>query len=122
MSHLNRVCVTGTDQKTKQAMSEKYSPISSILGSARVQDRDGGWATDAERLMLMDRKDFNLLGIGLDDLIEGYIQTILSVIAIDRLAVQLIGQKGKLRKRLFRSLNDDPALLSELHSEAPAER
>ena len=62
----------------------------------------------------MDRRDFNDLGLGLDELIEAYIQTVLSVIAIDRLACNLITQKGTLRRRLFQSLNDDAALLEEL--------
>ena len=76
---------------------------------------DGSWESDTDRLMLMDRRDFNLLGIGLDDLIEAYIQTVLSVIAIDRLADTLLTQKGRLRRRLFRSLNDDQTLLDELY-------
>jgi len=36
---------------------------------------DGNWTTDTNRLILMDRRDFNKLGVGLDDLIEAYIQT-----------------------------------------------
>ena len=51
---------------------------------------------------------------GLDDLIEGYIQTVLAITAIDRMAASLINQKGKFRKKLFRSLNDDAALLEEI--------
>lgn len=85
-----------------------------ILGTNLSSKTEGGWETDAERLMLMDRRDFNQLGVGLDDLIEAYIQTVLSAIAIDRLAQNLISQKGKLRRKLFRSLNDDPRLLEEL--------
>jgi hypothetical protein len=72
------------------------------------------WTSDVNRLMLMDRRDFNRLGVGLDDLIEAYIQTVLSTIAIDKMAQQLFTKKGKFSKRLFQSLNDDPALLEEL--------
>lgn len=75
---------------------------------------DNQWSSDVGRLILMDRRDFNKLGVGLDDLIEAYVQTVLSTIAIDRMAIQLFNQKGKFRKRLFRSLNDDPTLLNEL--------
>ncbi len=86
-----------------------------VLGTNLSSRRaDGGWDTDADRLMLMDRRDFNLLGLGVDDLIEGYIQAVLATVAIDRLAYALITQKGRLRKRLFRTLNDDPALLEEI--------
>ena len=85
-----------------------------VLGTNLSTKTADGWATDADRLMLMDRRDYNQLGLGLDDLIEGYIQTVLSTIAIDKLAQTLISKKGTLRRKLFRSLNDDPCLLEEL--------
>ncbi len=75
---------------------------------------DGSWSADTERLLLMDRRDFNRLGLGPDDLLEAYVQTVLSVVAIDRLARKLLNQKGGLKKRLFRSLNDDDALVNEV--------
>ncbi len=71
------------------------------------------WDSDTNRLMLMDRRDFNKLGLGIDDLIEAYIQTVLSTIAIDRMAKSLFTSKGKFSMRLFASLNDDPTLLGE---------
>ena len=72
------------------------------------------WDSDTNRLMLMDRRDFNKLGIGLDDLIEAYIQTVLSTIAIDRMCINLHNSKGKFRMKLFKSLNDDAKLLQEI--------
>jgi hypothetical protein len=75
---------------------------------------DGTWVTDTNRLKLMDRKDFNKIGIGLDDLIEGYIQTVLSTIAIDKMAGNLLNAKGKFRRKLFRSLNRDDRLISQI--------
>ena len=75
---------------------------------------DNKWDSDTNRLLLGDRRDFNKLGLGLDDLIEAYIQTVLSTIAIDKMSQTLIGQKGTLKKRLFQSLNDDATLLSEI--------
>lgn len=77
----------------------------------------GSWETDTNRLILMDRRDFNKLGIGLDDLIEAYIQTVLSMIAIDRMAKMMINKQGKFRMRLFKSLNDDPSLIQEIKIE-----
>lgn len=79
-----------------------------------VKNPDGSWSSEPNRLMLMDSRDFNKLGIGIDDLIEGYIQTILAVTAIDEMAKQLVTQKGTFRPRLFRSLNPDPALLDDI--------
>jgi hypothetical protein len=84
-----------------------------ILGTnLSIKQDDGTFTTDSSRLILMDRKDFNRLGISVDDLIEGYIQSILATIAIDKMAITLINQKGKFKARLFRSLNDDPSLAS----------
>ncbi|MDP5168888.1 MAG: hypothetical protein NWR72_01480, partial [Bacteroidia bacterium] len=79
-----------------------------------IDNKDGSFSSDASRLLMMDRKDFNRLGISVDDLIEAYIQTVLSVIAIDKMAAKLISNKGKFRQRLFRSLNPDDALINEI--------
>lgn len=75
---------------------------------------DGTWVTESERLVLMDARDFNRLGLGLDDLIDAYVQTILSVTAIDSMAQRLITTKGRFSKKLFGSLNPDDALLAEI--------
>jgi hypothetical protein len=82
------------------------------------RQEDGSWAASTDRLLLMDRRDFNVVGIGIDDLIEAYIQTVLSAIAIDKMTSRLVTQKGGLRRSLFRSLDDDDALLEEIKSGA----
>ena len=86
-----------------------------ILGTnLSIKLDDGTFSSDSSRLVMMDRRDFNKLGISVDELIEGYIQTVLSLIAIDKMAITLINQKGKLKTRLFKSLNYDPALIEEI--------
>jgi len=75
---------------------------------------DGSWGNDTNRLILMDRRDFNKLGVGLDDLIEAYIQSVLSLVAIDKIAQTLINKQNKFRMRLFKSLNNDKSLLDEI--------
>lgn len=40
-----------------------------------VKKPNGDWETDTSRLLLMDMKDFNKLGIAIDDLIDAYVQT-----------------------------------------------
>lgn len=72
------------------------------------------WDTDTSRLILMDEKDFNKLGISIDDLIDAYIQTCLSVIAIDKMACNLLKDKDTFDIELFKSLNDDDGLINEL--------
>ncbi|KAA3628649.1 MAG: hypothetical protein DWQ02_19100 [Bacteroidetes bacterium] len=79
-----------------------------------IKNPDGSWDSDTNRLVLMDRRDFNRLGIGLDDLIEAYIQTVLSMVAIDKMAQTLFNKQGKFRMRLFKSLNNDPGLIDEI--------
>lgn len=89
-----------------------------------IKKDDGNWASESQRLLLMDRKDFNILGIGIDDLIDAYIQTVLSVIAIDRMCGRLMksvegsdGAHGSLTEfnyELFEALNPDKALLEEI--------
>ncbi len=87
----------------------------SILGTnLSYKTPEGAWSSDTSRLMMMDQRDFNKLGIGLDDLIEAYIQTLLSTVAIDKMAQNLISIKGRLKSKLFRSLNNDEKLIEEI--------
>lgn len=87
----------------------------SMLGTnLSFKQGDGSFDTDPSRLMLMDARDFNRLGLGLDDLTEGYLQTVMSMHAIDRMAVRLTSSKGRFRRKLFGSLVPDPSLLEEI--------
>ena len=95
-------------------------PSWDMLGTnLSIKREDGGWDSDTGRLLLMDRKDFNSIGVGIDELIEAYIQTVLATVAIDQMAQRLISKKGSLRTKLFRSLNDDDALIDEILSPRP---
>jgi hypothetical protein len=96
---------------------EEGSQSWDMLGTnLSVKIGENKWDSDTNRLILMDRRDFNKLGIGLDDLIEAYIQTVLSMIAIDKMCKTLFGTRGKFKMRLFKSLNDDDTLLNEIMS------
>jgi len=55
----------------------------------------------------MDRRYLNKLSLGLDDLLEAYIQTVLFTITIDMMFKNQIISKDKFRMRLFKSLNHD---------------
>ncbi len=108
-------------RRARQPLARELNDSSSswdMLGTNLSQKQaDGGWAAETDRLILMDRLDFNRLGIGPDDLIEAYIQTVLSVVAIDKMARRLATQKGGINKRLLKSMNDDEKLIEELGSE-----
>lgn len=98
-----------------QAQLTSESDSWSMLGTnLSIKQGENCWESDTKRLMQMDTKDFNALGIGLDDLIEAFIQTVMSVTAIDHMAVALVNKKGKFRRKLFKSLDNDPQLLAEL--------
>lgn len=87
----------------------------SVLGTnLSIKKGENSWESETSRLLLMDRKDFNLLGLGIDDLIEAYIQTVLTAIAVDKMAQNLVNSKGKFRIKLFNSLDNDPSLLNEI--------
>lgn len=85
-----------------------------MLGTNLSIKTTEGWDSETRRLKLMDTKDFNQLGLSLDSLVEGYIQSVLSTIAIDRMADQLIGTKKTMKRKLFSAMNGDPILLEEI--------
>ncbi|MBI2568817.1 MAG: hypothetical protein HYV63_17495 [Candidatus Schekmanbacteria bacterium] len=87
----------------------------SMLGTnLSVKLPDGSWSTAGERLLQMDLRHFNRLGIGLDEIIEGYIQTVMAVTAIDRMACRMLTQRQTFRHRFFRSISPDEALAREI--------
>lgn len=106
-------------RRTELPLAEKISESSKsrdmLVTNLSYLNEKGDWDTDVSRLLLMDRKDFNRLGISLDDLIEGYIQTVLATIAIDKMSQNLISTKKTFKKKRFTSLNNDAVLLSEIY-------
>jgi hypothetical protein len=72
------------------------------------------WSSEAERLLLMDSRDFSALGLGLDELLDAYVQSVLAVTAIDRMCCALVDAEGRFDWALFAQWNDDPALLAEV--------
>ena len=72
------------------------------------------WSTESERLVIGDARDFATLGLGLDDLIDAFVQSCLAVVAIDDQAASLLNADGSFSREKFAAVNDDPALLAEL--------
>lgn len=103
---------------TKQPPSHGQS-WATLGTNLSIKKGDNQWDSDTSRLMLMDRKDFNQLGIGIDDLLDAFIQTTLSIIAIDKMCMRLINTKGLFRKKLFSSLDSDDALIEEIQQGSP---
>ena len=79
---------------------------------------DNLWGTDVDRLVLMDTKDFNTLGIGIDDVIQAYVQTVMSAIAIDKMCQYLVNTNddGTIQFDIdcFDNLNRDAVLHDDI--------
>jgi hypothetical protein len=103
-------------RRARTPMSPELTTSSwEVLGTnLSVKKGENNWTSDTNRLLLIDRKDFNSLGIGIDDLIEAYIQTVLTVVAIDKMAQTLVNKTGQFRSKLFRSLDNDEQLIKEI--------
>jgi hypothetical protein len=103
-------------RRARAPMKESLTTSSwEVLGTnLSVKKGENQWDSDTSRLMLMDRKDFNSLGIGIDDLIEAYIQTVLTIISIDKMSQTLLNKKGQFKAKLFKSLDSDESLFKEI--------
>ena len=101
-------------QPLSTAIDEGHSSWDMLGTNLSVRASNGEWSTQTERLLLFDNRDFNRLGIGVDDLIEAFIQTVMAVTAIDRMCTRLVTQKGVFRRKLFRQINPDPLLAEEI--------
>ena len=85
-----------------------------------IKQDDGSFTTEPSRLLLVDSRDFNRLGIGMDDLIESYVQTVMSIAAVDQMSQELVNSKGRFRRKLFLSMNPDEKLANEIIRAAPS--
>lgn len=86
-----------------------------ILGTnLSVKVDTNTWDTESKRVLLMDSEEFSELGIGSDDLIDGFIQTILSTIAIDKFCDKILLDDFTINYDLFKMLNSDDKLLEEI--------
>lgn len=112
-------------RKAPQPLQSKLDGATSsweMLGTnLSVKKGADSWDSDTSRLVLMDRRDFNTLGLSLDDLLKGFVQAVLATVAIDKMACNLTTQKGRFRLKLYQALNDEPALLEEIRMGNPGE-
>jgi hypothetical protein len=74
----------------------------------------GAWTLDDSRLVPLGAAGFELLGLSLDDLIDAYVQTVLSVWAIEQMSRSLLDEHGDFSRQAFLAENGDDALLGEL--------
>jgi hypothetical protein len=105
-------------RRSRKPLADRLDPQSNswdMLGTnLSVKEGRNQWGSDTHRLLMMDDRDFNQMGLGVDALLESFIQTVLATIAIDKMAANLITAKGKFRMKLFRELCDDRELVKEV--------
>jgi hypothetical protein len=82
---------------------------------SRLTD-DLTWTTESERLVMADVRDVPSLGLSVDDLIDGFVQSVLAMTAIDDMCARLLTPAGAFDLDAFEALNDDAALLDELRA------
>ena len=105
-------------RKAKVPIVDEFGKVSdkseAFMTNLSFKNADGTWNSDVDRVIRYDYYDFHKLGLGLDDLVEAYVQTVLSTIAIDKMAQMLCNENEQFREGTFQSLNNDSVLLSEV--------
>eukprot|EP01091_Cochliopodium_minus_P004153 TRINITY_DN14068_c0_g1_i1.p1 TRINITY_DN14068_c0_g1~~TRINITY_DN14068_c0_g1_i1.p1 ORF type:complete len:512 (-),score=136.97 TRINITY_DN14068_c0_g1_i1:56-1591(-) len=97
--------------KTIPENSDSWSMLGTSLS---VKKESGEWEKENHRLLMGDQKDFNSLGISVDDLIDGFLQSVMSMVAIDELAYKIQkGTNSHFDVELFSSLNKNKKFLNE---------
>jgi hypothetical protein len=69
---------------------------------------------DDDRLMMADCRGFDAMGIGLDELVDAFVQACLAAVALDGMACRLAPGGVLSAPRLLSASNQDEELLSEL--------
>jgi hypothetical protein len=70
-------------------------------------------STDTKRLIVVAQNSFNKLGLGVDDLINAYMQAVFATVAVDKLAKRMMSN-GTFDVEIFSSLCKDKALFDEI--------
>lgn len=66
------------------------------------------------RAIIADENVMKGLSIGFDDIVDGFIQTVYSIHALDDMCKKLTMKDGELNLQLLKELNPDSKLFSEL--------
>ncbi|MDO9552772.1 hypothetical protein [Rhodonellum sp.] len=67
-----------------------------VYGTNLSVKGEDGWTYADERLMLFDVRNFGQLGLGIDEMIKGFVQSIMGVYAIDQNARKTFGDKTSI--------------------------
>ncbi|MFN6946629.1 MAG: hypothetical protein ACK4ND_16900 [Cytophagaceae bacterium] len=67
-----------------------------VFGTNLSVKSNDGWAYDDARLLLFDVRNFGYLGIGIDELIKGFMQSCMAVYSIDQHAIEKFKNNNEL--------------------------
>jgi hypothetical protein len=67
-----------------------------VYGTNLSVKGEDGWSYADERLILFDVRNFALLGLGIDELIRGFIQSVMAVYAIDQNAIHTFDKDASI--------------------------
>lgn len=108
-------------RKARKPLLDDETQIESswdVLGTnLSVKLDKNSWDTETDRLMVLDDECIEHLMLTEDDLVDSYIQTVLSVIAIDKLCKELYDDPsgtGAFHFDRFKQMNPDYCLLNEI--------
>lgn len=96
---------------TKDDSSNLWDIIGTNMGSI---NSEGKLVLDQSRAMYSSMYEFDNYGLNLDDLIDVYVQSILTMLAIDQMALKLT-RNGKFDKEMYKMMvNPNDLLLSKI--------
>lgn len=67
-----------------------------------------------QRVYCVDDDGMKSMGIGIDDVVDVFMQTVYCTLAIDNMCKKLTMEDGELNMQLLKELNPDPRLLAEV--------
>jgi hypothetical protein len=83
------------------------------LGTNLSVKTPAGWHTETERLIPMDEAGFETLGLGFDDLVLAFAQTVFATVAIDHMAKRFMPD-GVFNAAAFTALSEDASFSGEI--------
>lgn len=106
-------------RKARKPLVDDVDAIESswdVLGTnLSVKLDKNAWDTETDRLMVLDDECFEQLRLDENDLIDSYVQTVLSMIAIDKMCIELIHDDDRgFNFERFKRMNPDYSLLNEI--------
>ncbi|XP_035679313.1 uncharacterized protein LOC118417735 [Branchiostoma floridae] len=86
----------------------------SLDDSLTAWEADADRQSDVDKLLTVDWEDFDKQGLGLDELVDGFVQTVMATTAIDKMCRSLTRPDGSFDLEKFDKLADDKKILSEI--------